>query len=186
MDVDIPATNQADLASSKSLLITPYELFKTALDTRNLEINLFWQRCNYFLVLNSALAYGVVSGKSDHYLLPLAIVGTLVCWLWYRVALGSKYWQERWEFCLKDLEDQLKEQKHFNENVTLFSGHWQNIQNEVRHSLSSSQHSLFEKFIDRQILTKPSVTQSMIYLVIIFFFGWLILLLTQINVLLRF
>ncbi len=106
--------------------------------------------------------------------------------LWYRVALGSKYWQERWEFCLKDLEERLKEQKQFSSDVTLFSGDWQDIQDEVRHSLSSSQHSLFEKFIDKQILTKPSVTQSMIYLVIVFFFGWLILLLTQIYVFLRF
>lgn len=186
MDVDSLAANGPDRSPSKSISITPYELFKTALDTRNLEINLFWQRCNYFLVLNSALAYGVISGKSNHYLLPLAILGTLVCLLWYRVALGSKYWQERWEFCLKDLEERLKEQKKFSADVALFSGDWQDIQDEVRYSLSSSQHSLFEKFIDRQILTKPSVTQSMIYLVIIFFFGWLILLLTQMYVFLRF
>lgn len=37
--------------------ITSAEIYKMALDTRNLEINLFWQRCNYFLILNSALAY---------------------------------------------------------------------------------------------------------------------------------
>ncbi|MDN7917989.1 hypothetical protein [Burkholderia gladioli] len=186
IDVDSLPANKPGCSSSKSTSITSYELFKTALDTRNLEINLFWQRCNYFLVLNSALAYGLISGKSNHYLLPLAILGTLVCLLWYRVALGSKYWQERWEFCLKDLEERLKEQKQFSSDVTLFSGDWQDIQDEVRHSLSSSQHSLFEKFIDKQILTKPSVTQSMIYLVIVFFFGWLILLLTQIYVFLRF
>ena len=34
------------------------DLYRVALDTRNLESTLFWQRCNYFLVLNSALALG--------------------------------------------------------------------------------------------------------------------------------
>jgi hypothetical protein len=32
------------------------EAYRTALATRNLEINLFWQRSNYFLVLNTAIA----------------------------------------------------------------------------------------------------------------------------------
>jgi hypothetical protein len=170
-------TNSRSISTSS--LISSTDLYKTALNTRNFEINLFWQRCNYFLVLNSALAYGVISLKDDSYLLPVSILGMLVCLLWYRVALGSKYWQERWESCLKQLETDLKKKGHFAPEVTLFSGRWQDIQKEVEDSLSSSQHSLLERIIDRQILTKPSVTQSMIYLVIIFFISWLILLLMQ-------
>lgn len=166
--------------------ISSTDLYKTALNTRNFEINLFWQRCNYFLVLNSALAYGVISLKDDKYLLPLSILGTLVCLLWYRVALGSKYWQERWEFCLNRLETDLKGRKHFPTEVTLFSGRWQDIQKEVEESLSMSQHSLLERIIDRQILRKPSVTQSMIYLVVIFFVSWLMLLVVQVDTLLTF
>ncbi|WP_454743985.1 RipA family octameric membrane protein [Cupriavidus necator] len=173
-------------AASASPSISPIDLYKTALNTRNFEINLFWQRCNYFLVLNSALAYAVISLKNDRYLLPVSILGTLVCLLWYRVALGSKYWQERWEFRLNQLETELKKKRHFPEEVTLFSGRWQDIQKEVEDSLSRSQHSFLERIIDRQILSKPSVTQSMIYLVVIFFVSWLILLLAQIDTLLEF
>ena len=36
-------------------------LFKIALETRNFEILLYWQRSNYFLVLNTALAVGFFS-----------------------------------------------------------------------------------------------------------------------------
>lgn len=34
-----------------------------ALDTRNFEISLYWQRSNYFLVLNTALAVGFFFGQ---------------------------------------------------------------------------------------------------------------------------
>jgi len=39
------------------------DLYKTLLDTRNLEINLFWQRSNYFLVLNTGIAFGFFNLK---------------------------------------------------------------------------------------------------------------------------
>lgn len=68
------------------------EQFKTALATRNLEINLFWQRCNYFLVLNSALAVGFFSLAQTRFQIPLAFLGLISSWLWFRVSLGSKYW----------------------------------------------------------------------------------------------
>ncbi len=62
-----------------------------------MEIGLFWQRSNYFLVLNTAIATGffVLVDKSA----PLAVLlGPLGCWvsvLWFAVNLGSKYWQTR-------------------------------------------------------------------------------------------
>ena len=40
------------------------DLYRTLLDTRNLEINLFWQRCNYFLVLNTGVALGFFNATS--------------------------------------------------------------------------------------------------------------------------
>ncbi len=74
------------------------DLYKVALDTRNFEISLFWQRSNYFLALNSALALGFFNLKEQGlYGLVMAIFGIIVSYLWVRVNLGSKFWQSRWE-----------------------------------------------------------------------------------------
>jgi hypothetical protein len=80
------------------------EIYRTALETRNLEINLFWQRSNYFLVLNTALAVGFLNVKDGEYSLVLAIFGAIVSGLWFQVNLGSKYWQSRWEHRLSVVE----------------------------------------------------------------------------------
>ena len=79
------------------------ERFKIALETRNFEIELFWKRCNYFLVLNTALAVGVfalfgVKDTVSPLVLPLiCVVGIFVCVAWIHVGLGSKFWQCHWE-----------------------------------------------------------------------------------------
>ncbi|HEY4679149.1 MAG TPA: hypothetical protein VIJ01_18425 [Candidatus Angelobacter sp.] len=44
-----------------------WDAYKVLIDTRNLEINLFWQRSNYFLVLNTGLAIGFFNIKEDWY-----------------------------------------------------------------------------------------------------------------------
>jgi hypothetical protein len=41
------------------------ELFDVALNTMNLEISLFWQRSNYFLILNTAISTGTLLKFSD-------------------------------------------------------------------------------------------------------------------------
>ena len=77
--------------------------FKIVLETRNFEIGLFWQRCNYFLVLNTALAVGVFlffrDGGMPSLLFPflICVAGFFVCLAWIKVGLGSKYWQSHWE-----------------------------------------------------------------------------------------
>lgn len=161
------------------------ELYQIALTTRNLEISLFWQRCNYFLLLNSALAYGYIQLKDEFLILPVTLIGLVVCALWYRVALGSKYWQERWEAKLHQLELDYQQAGYFPRDVTLFSTPWPDIHKEVKDSLSSANHSLFERIIDDQILKKPSVTQSMVYLVLTFIAGWVLVLLYQFYILLN-
>ena len=35
---------------------TKFDFYKISIEIRNLEIGLFWQRSNYFLVLNTAVA----------------------------------------------------------------------------------------------------------------------------------
>jgi hypothetical protein len=54
------------------------DVYKLVSDTRNFEISLFWQRSNYFLALNSALAVGFFNIKIIKYQLFLAIFGLYV------------------------------------------------------------------------------------------------------------
>ena len=88
------------------------ERFKIALETRNFEIELFWKRCNYFLVLNTALAVGIFllfreGGEPPLLLLFLIfLVGIFVCIAWIMVGYGSKYWQAHWEQVV------IREQEH--------------------------------------------------------------------------
>src|SRR5258705_9819865 len=88
--------------------ISPETIYRIAYDTRNFEISLFWQRSNYFLVLNTAIAVGFFSANRDAYRLGLSIVGLVVALLWVRINLGSKYWQVRWEHRLEIVEKQLR------------------------------------------------------------------------------
>src|SRR5438552_16696563 len=84
------------------------DAYKTALDTRNFEIQLFWQRSNYFLVLNTAIGTGYFAlGDDHHYAILLAAFGVVISWLWLMVNLGSKFWQSRWEKQLEIAEDGL-------------------------------------------------------------------------------
>ena len=72
---------------------TNRELLDIALETRNFEISLFWQRSNYFLILNTAISTGALLKFSDqNYLsLILSVFGMLVSFLWIQVNLGSKF-----------------------------------------------------------------------------------------------
>lgn len=65
------------------------ELFKVAVDTLKFEIQMFWQRSNYFMVLNTAIAVGFFSGKAGQYTWVLSCLGILVSLLWYFVTLGK-------------------------------------------------------------------------------------------------
>jgi hypothetical protein len=74
------------------------ELYRTAVQTRNMEIELFWKRSNYFLVLNTAIAVGFFAElENGYYAAVLAFLCAIVSGLWFLVNLGSKYWQSRWE-----------------------------------------------------------------------------------------
>lgn len=81
--------------------IDPY---KIATEIRNFEIKLFWQRSNYFLVLSTAIATGTFLVKEHDHQILLAIFGFIVSVLWFRINLGGKYWQGRWEAKLSNIE----------------------------------------------------------------------------------
>jgi hypothetical protein len=147
------------------------DLYKIALDTRNFEISLFWQRSNYFLALNSALALGFFNLKEQGlYGLVLAIFGIVVSCLWFRANLGSKFWQSRWEQRLSIIESQIDKELKF------FSADWDTIKQEVEQSLlNNPRRGLFKRWLERRVLKKPSVSNQMILLSGCFFIGWMLL-----------
>lgn len=85
--------------------------FKTALDTRKFEIELYWKRTTYFwafiafffsmyiVALNSENI-----NKHKHITILISLFGYLFSLGWYFVNRGSKYWQENWERHVANLE----------------------------------------------------------------------------------
>lgn len=137
----------------------PSEL-QIALDNRAFEIQLFWQRSNYFMVLMTALGVGVFAIKDLMYALFISIFATITSWFWYKTNLGSKFWHESWEVEVVNLA---KEQ-----NIRSFERPMSDVIEQVRQSLdeasSSGQRGSVQQWLDRQILKKPSVSHYMILL----------------------
>ncbi|MDP2681956.1 MAG: hypothetical protein Q8P28_03995 [Deltaproteobacteria bacterium] len=167
---------ESDTEKLKEQPLGNKDIYKVALDTRNFEISLFWQRSNYFLVLNSALALGFFNLQKQEFAFLLAVFGLFVSFLWYRVNLGSKYWQSRWEHRLYILE------KKVAPNLDFFAADWKTIQKDVEESLTNSQSNkgCFRKWLDKQVLNKPSVSYNMILLSLLFFIGWILLIAVRI------
>ncbi len=129
---------------------TPQETFKIAKETRDFEIKLFWQRTNYFLLLNSAVAGAFLyfmKPTEDVVVLQIAfcVIGGFVCLAWIKVGLGSKYWQSHWEQVLVDLQKRfdLFEDDLFSDKKT---------DERVRRNLK------MESCYDHCVLKKPSVS----------------------------
>jgi hypothetical protein len=163
----VPPTEEALVGTFQGGL---KDLHATLVSTRNLEINLFWQRANYFLVLNSGLALGVFNLKDQKYFIVFAIVGILAAFLWWRVCLGGKYWQTRWEQRLSDFE------KRHLQGLEFFSASRQRVQDDVRAGLAFSGAKGFKKWVfDRMLALRPSVSFCMIVLALCFFWGWIAL-----------
>lgn len=145
------------------------EAYRTALQARNLEINLFWQRSNYFLVLNTAIAVGFFSRDDrDIYAFLLSLVGVVVAWLWVRVNLGSKFWQSRWEYRLHVVEKDLQS------DWELFSASRASVDEDVRQSLNfhGAEHSWIARLYNRGVMGKPSVSKTMTLLSVFFVALW--------------
>lgn len=95
-----------------------YEAWRTAMDIRKFEIELYWKRATYFWTfIGLALAAygGVLTAKDDSALKPaarsdvlfaIACVGFVFAVAWYFVNRGSKFWQRNWEYQVDLLEDQ--------------------------------------------------------------------------------
>jgi hypothetical protein len=169
-----------DVTSRDGIDELKLEAYKTALATRNMEINLFWQRSNYFLVLNTAIAVGFFSRlpsrhPHDKYAFGLAVIGIVIAVLWVRINLGSKFWQSRWEHRLHLVEKDLAP------GLDLFSASDDTVRGDVRQGLeprgdrrrnrlSVMANRLYVFFVMR----KPSVSKQMTFLSALFVVVWLI------------
>jgi hypothetical protein len=138
---------------------SPSEL-QIALDNRAFEIQLFWQRSNYFLVLMTALGVGAFTIANTFFALLISIFATISSVFWYRTNLGSKFWQESWEVEVVALA-----KRH---NIESFNRPTDEIVEQVRASLQSGWSprgkGRFRKYIDNRTLQKFSVTYYMILL----------------------
>jgi hypothetical protein len=150
--------------------ISKEELYRIVLETRNFEISMFWQRSNYFLVLNTAVAAGFFSLKGPAYTIALSLFGLVVSLLWFCVNLGGKFWQSRWEHRLRLVEQDLSPEIQF------FSTGWDTIHEDVEEDFNRANHSRLRQLFDRLALRKPSVSFAMILLSLIFALLWLVLL----------
>jgi hypothetical protein len=143
------------------------DLHATLVSTRNLEIGLFWQRANYFLVLNTGLALGFFNLKNTRYSILFAVVGICASLLWWRVCLGGKYWQTRWEQRLMDFEA-----SHF-QDLAFFSADVDRLNQDVERGLGFRDSGWPKSWVYRRISrTKPSVSFSMIVLASLFLAAW--------------
>lgn len=172
---------QKPLASPLDGSLKPIDLYNVAIETRNFEIKLFWERCNYFLVLNSGLAFAYFGIKDQNYLLPVALFGVVVCFFWLQVALGSKFWQSRWEQAIHDLEKQYFDDQRIAVGVRLFSASPAEVKQTVETSFQYWDHHWFASWIDRGVIKKPSVSLAMMKLILIFLAGWVGLALVEIG-----
>ncbi len=151
----------------KKLPVEVKDLYKTLLDTRNLEINLFWQRSNYFLVLNSGIAFGFFNLKDQKFSVIFAFMGLLASALWFWVCLGGKYWQTRWEQRLLEFE------REYMPGLDFFGASPERIHADVEKGLAFHELRWTQRLIYRLALKqKPSVSYSMIRLSALFVIGW--------------
>lgn len=142
------------------------DLYKTLLDTRNLEINLFWQRSNYFLVLNTGIAFGFFNLKDGKFAIIFAVMGLFASLLWFWVCLGGKFWQTRWEQRLLEFE-----REHM-PGLDFFGASPERLRADVEKGLAFHEMRWSQWLVYRLALNKPSVSYSMIRLSALFVIGW--------------
>lgn len=150
--------------------VAPDELYHVLIDTRNLEVNLFWQRTNYFLVLSSGILLAFFTVKDVISLRTFAITGLLTSVLWCRTCLASKYWQTFWEQQLENFEVKWLPNLHFFQ-----------MDPEKRHllvedGLNREGMSLISRTAYRMATKCRSVSFAMLLLAVVFVLGWLALL----------
>lgn len=160
------------------------KIFEIAREQRNFEIRMFWQRCNYFLLLNTSVgaAFAAAIAGSDVLLgeslkMPffivaaaISFVGAVVCFAWVKVGLGAKFWQSYWEQVLIDFQDKVgfgpvDGDEKTSEKKNFFSrpNYDQHLYDRVKKNLSSPANQKTYRpdglgFYNGMIIKKPSVS----------------------------
>lgn len=135
-----------------------------ALRNREFEIQLFWQRSNYFLVLITALGVAAFSIDEGVVRILVSLMGVGASWLWYQTNLGSRFWQMYWEGEVQGLA-----QKH---NISSFVKRDDEIMEEMQVNHGNLSGSWLRRWVNQEILKKPSVTYNMIRLSLFSFIFW--------------
>jgi hypothetical protein len=146
-------------------------LYRILIDTRNLEVNLFWQRANYFLVLNCGIVLAIYNFTKPIQIRVFATMGILTSLLWFWACLASKYWQTFWTERLADFE------RNELGGLNFFSASPKSRAGFVENGLEAEGLTKIETSV--YVLAKQcrSVSITMLLLSLVFALGWLALLL---------
>jgi hypothetical protein len=137
----------------------PSEL-QIALENRAFEIQLFWQRSNYFMVLMTALGIGVFAITDIRYALMISVFATITSWFWYKTNLGSKFWHESWEVEVVNLAREQGIRSFERPTVEVI----EQVKSSLEQASNAGDRGAVRRWVDRQILKKPSVSHYMIML----------------------
>jgi hypothetical protein len=85
------------------------KLFDTCLQTRNMEIELFWKRSTFFwgFIALSFAGYATLVEAKSNLSIIVACFGFFSSFSWILVNRGSKWWQQNWEEKLHDSEQEV-------------------------------------------------------------------------------
>ncbi len=93
--------------------IRDLEMLKLASEHFRLDLQLFWQRSNLYLLLNTAAATVYVSASQPALRPVLAAFGLITSVFWFLVLRGSAYWIDRWRQELERLDPIASDHRFF-------------------------------------------------------------------------
>ena len=178
------ASEQEENSANDKQKFSNKDIFKIALKARDFEIKMFWQRCNYFLLLNTSVGVGAGTAAAlDNALafLGFCAIGMFVCFAWIKVGLGAKFWQSHWG----KVVDKMQKKVGLSRNRNFFSDH-ENIYKRVEQGLKERREKegmclsllrifpFFPCFYNKRVLAKPSVSGWMHKTACFFFWVWLV------------
>lgn len=101
--------------------------FDVSVETRNLEIDLFWKRSLFFwgFIASAFVGFAALRNSSPDLAIVIACFGMVCSIAWSLLNRGSKYWQESWETRVEESEKSITG-KFFGkeEAAQLHKGRW--------------------------------------------------------------
>jgi len=96
----------SSLSEDKSISDTAKEAFDKSVNTRALEIELFWKRSLFFwgFIASAFVGYAALKQIGSDLSIVIACFGMVCSAVWSLVNRGSKYWQENWESKVEKIE----------------------------------------------------------------------------------